>query len=239
MCGKAKDEEKSGSGNIPVWGPEEVNAYCSDPYVEGPGIIIAKGKREIFIHRVEEDFWPLDIVYYVRVDVSRIDIGWIYWSLMNIQGEKMDIETIRQTFIPCPPIWGQRKISGMLDIFQKNIEMTNFFMKQVRKIQVEFAERLVSDKLISLVTREEIVDILIDYNACIRRQKNRLRELEVLRSDLILDPSVKRGISVRMLWRQKVAKKRRRTRWVCRGFFVIPFGPNGSCRKPRLTDGSR
>ncbi len=42
-----------------------------------------------------------------------------------------------------------------------------------------------------------------------------------------------------MLWRQKVAKKRRRTRWVRRGFFVIPFGPNGSCRKPRLTDGSR
>ena len=55
----------------------------------------------------------------------------------------------------------------------------------------------------------------------------------------ILDPSVKRGISVRMLWRQKVAKKRRRTRWVRRGFFVIPFGPNGSCRNPRLTDGSR
>ncbi len=54
-----------------------------------------------------------------------------------------------------------------------------------------------------------------------------------------LDPSVKRGISVRMLWRQKVAKKRRRTRWVRQGFFVIPFGPNGSCRKPRLTDGSR
>ncbi len=54
-----------------------------------------------------------------------------------------------------------------------------------------------------------------------------------------LDPSVKRGISVQMLWRQKVAKKRRRTRWVRRGFFVIPFGPNGSCRKPRLTDGSR
>ncbi len=42
-----------------------------------------------------------------------------------------------------------------------------------------------------------------------------------------------------MLWRQKAAKKRRRTRWVRRGFFVIPFGPNGSCRKPRLTDGSR
>ncbi len=57
--------------------------------------------------------------------------------------------------------------------------------------------------------------------------------------NIILDPSVKRGISVRMLWRQKVAKKRRRTRWVRRGFFVIPFGPNGSCRKPRLTDGSR
>ncbi len=42
-----------------------------------------------------------------------------------------------------------------------------------------------------------------------------------------------------MLWRQKVAKKRRRTRWVRQGFFVIPFGPNGSCRKPRLTNGSR
>ncbi len=58
-------------------------------------------------------------------------------------------------------------------------------------------------------------------------------------TDINLDSSVKRGISVRMLWRQKVAKKRRRTRWVRRGFFVIPFGPNGSCRKPRLTDGSR
>ncbi|NKB24931.1 MAG: hypothetical protein GKR87_11250 [Kiritimatiellae bacterium] len=27
--------------------------------------------------------------------------------------------------------------------------------------------------------------------------------------------------------------------FLCECFFVIPFGPNGSCRKPRLTDGSR
>ncbi len=54
-----------------------------------------------------------------------------------------------------------------------------------------------------------------------------------------LNPSVKRGISVRMLWRQKITKKHRCTYRVHRGFFGFPFGPNDSYRKPRLTDGFR
>ncbi len=92
--------------------------------------------------------------------------------------------------------------------------------------------------------KKELIQVVVHGSALdesTARLISRKGKEEIRVGDFIytLDPSVKRGISVRMLWRQKVAKKRRRTRWVCRGFFVIPFGPNGSCRKPRLTDGSR
>ncbi len=110
-------------------------------------------------------------------------------------------------------------------------ELWGIFGKSESERSLNFSS--VYDKQLRIIRRKQCIERFLGPLLFLTRKAGKLIPLK------LLDPSVKRGISVRMLWRQKVAKKRRRTRWVRRGFFVIPFGPNGSCRKPRLTDGSR
>ncbi|NKB24565.1 MAG: hypothetical protein GKR87_09380 [Kiritimatiellae bacterium] len=54
-----------------------------------------------------------------------------------------------------------------------------------------------------------------------------------------LDPAVKHGSSVRMLWRQKVKKNVGIPTGCVEVFFGVPFSLNDSCKKPRLTARSR
>ena len=54
-----------------------------------------------------------------------------------------------------------------------------------------------------------------------------------------LDSAVDRGCSARMLWTQRITKKRTCTCKGHRGFIVTPSEPNDSCNAPLATSGSR
>ncbi len=75
-----KADERTG-GDIPVYGSAGIVGYHNESLVEGPGIIVGRKGNVGSVFWSDEDFHPIDTVYFVRTDVS------LYYAYYNLQGQ--------------------------------------------------------------------------------------------------------------------------------------------------------
>ncbi len=79
--GKALVEETREEGDIKVYGSSGVVGVHSKFLVEGPGIIVGRKGNVGAIHWVNDSYWPIDTVYYIKREQSNL---FLYLSLNTI-----------------------------------------------------------------------------------------------------------------------------------------------------------
>jgi len=79
--GKALVEETREEGDVKVYGSSGVVGVHSNSLVEGPGIIVGRKGNVGAIHWVNDNYWPIDTVYYIKKEQSNL---FLYLSLKII-----------------------------------------------------------------------------------------------------------------------------------------------------------
>ncbi|OHB70221.1 MAG: hypothetical protein A2W17_08950 [Planctomycetes bacterium RBG_16_41_13] len=79
--GKSLVEEAREEGDVKVYGSSGVVGVHSKYLVEGPGIIVGRKGNVGAIHWVNDSYWPIDTVYYIKREQSNL---FLYLSLRTI-----------------------------------------------------------------------------------------------------------------------------------------------------------
>ena len=79
--GKALVEETREEGDVKVYGSSGVVGVHSKSLVEGPGIIVGRKGNVGAVHWVNDSYWPIDTVYYIKREQSNL---FLYLSLKII-----------------------------------------------------------------------------------------------------------------------------------------------------------
>ena len=79
--GKALVEETREEGDVKVYGSSGVVGVHNKSIVEGPGIIVGRKGNVGAIHWVNDRYWPIDTVYYIKREQSNL---FLYLSLKTI-----------------------------------------------------------------------------------------------------------------------------------------------------------
>ncbi|MBI4319047.1 MAG: restriction endonuclease subunit S [Chloroflexi bacterium] len=76
--GKALKAEDRSEGPFPVYGSGGIVGYHNRPLVDGPGIIVGRKGNVGSVYWSEEDFFPIDTVFYVNTSASMF---YVYYNL--------------------------------------------------------------------------------------------------------------------------------------------------------------
>ena len=79
--GKSLVEETREEGDVKVYGSSGVVGVHSKSLVEGPGIIVGRKGNVGAIYWVNDSYWPIDTVYYIKREQSNL---FLYLSLKTI-----------------------------------------------------------------------------------------------------------------------------------------------------------
>ncbi|RDH82034.1 MAG: restriction endonuclease subunit S [endosymbiont of Escarpia spicata] len=90
--GKSLPATKRIDGNVPVYGSGGVSGYHNEKHAIGPGVVVGRKGTVGSLHWVEEDYFPIDTVFYV---VEKIDIPlfWIYQALQRLDIKSMGADS--------------------------------------------------------------------------------------------------------------------------------------------------
>ncbi len=76
--GKALKASDRVSGNVPVYGSAGIAGYHDEKLVDGPGIIVGRKGNIGSVFWSDNDFYPIDTVFYVR---SALSLYYLYYNL--------------------------------------------------------------------------------------------------------------------------------------------------------------
>ncbi len=122
--GKALPKSRRQAGGaFGVYGANGVKDRSDEFLAEGPNIIIGRKGSAGEITFVEENFWPLDVSYYLDFDTERHDLRYLYYLLVWVdlprlaKGVKPGINRndVYSQAASFPPLEEQRRIVALLD----------------------------------------------------------------------------------------------------------------------------
>lgn len=90
--GKSLPERDREAGEVPVYGSSGVTGYHNKPLIEGPGIIVGRKGTIGSVHYENRDFFPIDTVYYVEEDESKIGLKFTYYLLKTLPLNKLNTD---------------------------------------------------------------------------------------------------------------------------------------------------
>jgi len=110
-------------GHYPVYGANGVKYYSDLCYKGGPSIIVGRKGSAGEINLVTEDFWPLDVTYFVVFDGEKYELKYLFYLLSSLnlpslaKGVKPginrnDVYSLNSWF---PPLPEQKRIVEILD----------------------------------------------------------------------------------------------------------------------------
>jgi type I restriction enzyme S subunit len=131
--GTALTKQDRLNGSYPVFGSNGVIGYHSKYLVKGPGIIIGRKGSVGGVSYSEQDFWPIDTTFYVKLKEGN-DIRFWYYLLKTLKLETMDSHSAvpglsrdaaynLQCFVP--PLDEQQSLAGVLAALDSKIDLND------------------------------------------------------------------------------------------------------------------
>ena len=131
--GTGLPKKKRIDGPYPVMGSNGISGYHNEYLIEGPGIVVGRKGSAGEVTYVENNFFPIDTTYYVKlVEPEHTDILYIYHLLKSL-----DLPSLRggagipglnrndvysKHKLPLPPLEVQREIVAEIEGYQCEIE---------------------------------------------------------------------------------------------------------------------
>jgi type I restriction enzyme S subunit len=132
---------RSGEG-YPVFGSSGEVGRNTAALVPGPGIVVGRKGTVGALAWSDEDFWPIDTAYYVKVERG-IDLRWFYWALSQLGLRRLDSSTgvpglnradVYRLPLRVPPIVEQRRIATILDVLAEQISSSSLLVQKLQRL---------------------------------------------------------------------------------------------------------
>jgi type I restriction enzyme S subunit len=130
VYGDALKAEDRIEGPIPVYGSSGIIGYHNESMVKGPGIIVGRKGNVGSVYWSDDDFFPIDTVYYVQTDKSS---PFIYFNLLTqnfINNDAAVPGLNRKQALNLPIII---PTEGLLKIFESAILPVFKYIKQIKQ----------------------------------------------------------------------------------------------------------
>ena len=86
--GKALKADDRIDGEFPVYGSSGIVGTHHESYLQGPGIIVGRKGNVGSVYWTDEDFWPIDTVYFFEPSAVTL---YIYYTLLNVAFISTDV----------------------------------------------------------------------------------------------------------------------------------------------------
>ena len=144
--GKGLPEEKRKDGNVPVYGSSGIINFHEKALITGPGIIVGRKGNVGSVFFENNNFYPIDTVYYIHDVQESVNLKFLYYLLKNLPLAKLNSdaavpglnrERALKIKILRPSLPDQEKIADILSTYDDLIDTNR------RRIQIlEEAARL-------------------------------------------------------------------------------------------------
>lgn len=151
--GKSLPEQERNAGSYPVLGSNGIVGKHKESLVDGPGIVIGRKGSIGKATYIENNFWPIDTTYYVKIKRNDISLKWLFYLLKNLNLGKysqadvvpgLNRDLAQRLKIPLPPPPEQQKIAEILSSFDQKLEL-----EQKRKAKLERVKRSLMNDLLT------------------------------------------------------------------------------------------
>ena len=148
--GKPLKENARIAGNIPVFGSNGITGYHNVALVKGPAIIVGRKGTCGAVNWSNEDCYPIDTTFYVKLKDNSNNLKFIYISIKDIGLDKMnnsigvpglnrnDAYNIK---IPLPPLDAQEKIVQAIENIEQKISNLQTELNSLNGKQKEILEK--------------------------------------------------------------------------------------------------
>jgi len=151
--GKGLIESERKNGEYFVFGSNGIVGYHNDFLVRGPGIVVGRKGTIGAINWSEDNFWPIDTTYFVRVIGNDVDLRWLYYKLTSLSLSKLNMATgtpglnrdlVYKQVIPLPSLPEQKKIAEILTTVDQGIEKVDEAIQRTQRLKKGLMQELLT-----------------------------------------------------------------------------------------------
>jgi type I restriction enzyme S subunit len=151
--GKGLTESERKNGEYSVFGSNGIVGYHNDFLVRGPGIVVGRKGTIGAINWSEDNFWPIDTTYFVKVIGNDIDLRWLYYKLTALNLSKLNMATgtpglnrdlVYTQVTPFPSLPEQKIIAEILSTVDQAIEKVDEAIKKTQRLKNGLMQELLT-----------------------------------------------------------------------------------------------
>ena len=166
--GKSLPATKRVDGSVPVYGSGGVSGYHNEHLVNGPGIIVGRKGTVGSLYWVEDDFFPIDTVFFVE-NKTELPLYWLYQILgtLNIAGMGADSAVPgvnRNTVYACSVVVPTENVTksykGFIDALNSKKESLRLQDLDLANLRDSLLPKLLSGQITIPDAEEQLVEVL-------------------------------------------------------------------------------
>ena len=148
-------EQRDNSGN-PVYGSGGIIGLHSKPIVKGGGIIVARKGSLGNVFYEQQDFFPIDTVFYITENETTFNLLFLFYYLTNMKLENFAIVTskagisrseIHLLKILIPPLPEQQKIASILSNIDTQINSQTQYKEKLERLKKSLMQKLLTGEV--------------------------------------------------------------------------------------------
>jgi len=151
--GKGLTEAERKSGKYPVFGSNGIIGYHNDFLINGPGIVVGRKGTIGAITWSNENFWPIDTTYFVKLMDKNINLKWLFFKLSTLKLSKLNMATgtpglnrklAYSKILLFPPLPEQQKIAEILGTVDEAIEKIDKAIEKTERLKKGLMQELLT-----------------------------------------------------------------------------------------------
>jgi type I restriction enzyme S subunit len=162
--GKGLPEKERIQGKYPVIGSNGVIGYHNQALIKGPGIVVGRKGTIGAVSWIDQDFWPIDTTYYVKLKVTNVFLKWLFYELTYLNPARFHLadvvpglkrELVYCLKIPLPLTSEQQKIAEILSTIDKKLELERKRKEKLERIKKGLMNLLLTGKIRITLTLQQ------------------------------------------------------------------------------------
>lgn len=153
--GRGLVEKERTDGDFPVYGSNGIIGYHDNFLIKGPGIIVGRKGSIGEISWTENNFWPIDTTYYIRLKETGIDLKWLFYKLSTLNLKKLNMATgtpglnrdlVHFMKINIPSYKEQQRIAKILSTIDQKLEHERQRKQKLERVKKGLMQDLLTGK---------------------------------------------------------------------------------------------
>jgi type I restriction enzyme S subunit len=154
--GKGLPDRKRIPGPYPVVGSNGVIGHHNQALVKGPGIVVGRKGTIGAVSWIDEDFWPIDTTYYVKLKTTNMSLKWLFHALAYLNPARFHLadvvpglkrELVYSLKIGFPSLPEQEKIADVLSTIDRKLDLERKEKSRLERVKRGLMDLLLTGKV--------------------------------------------------------------------------------------------